>query len=181
MRLARDLILDLLIEDPDAVPPNVRGLAIVQLTDKIELLSGRPTGRLERVASDETPEQRWVNHLRSLGVEPPRQLTAGEVREIGLGGEETPAIGDGVGELGTDTESEVSAVDTRCSASSSTSPPTSLTGKMIAEGDGSDGDSSTAQAPRRGGDACVDPGEPSQSHSEPSKFLPIGPMPPPAQ
>lgn len=80
LRLAADLQLERLHENPEIVPPHVIALAVSQLIDKAELLDGRATTRTEHTERVEIHGD-WNTFLeQALPTE--RQLTGEQVTEI---------------------------------------------------------------------------------------------------
>lgn len=89
LRRGSTLLVDLVVENPESVPPPMRGLVASQLIDKAELLDGRATGRVEH-----TERIRFDDFESFIEQQLPteKELPAGAVREIGLPGGESPPI-----------------------------------------------------------------------------------------
>lgn len=108
MRTAIDLQIDRLIDQPENVPMNVAGLLVSQLVDKMELIAGRATQRVESVERVDIYAN-WQTIVQ--------QHLAPESSGIGLNGGNLPAI---EGELVADDE-PLSAADTDAESDASAS------------------------------------------------------------
>ena len=75
LRSAADKLVDLVDDNPESVPANVRCLAASQLLDKAQLLDGCATSRIEKVERIDIYSD-WEEVIQ-------KHLEAGKVREIG--------------------------------------------------------------------------------------------------
>lgn len=86
MQSAADKLVEQIHDSPESVPWNVKALAASQLQDKVELLAGRPTDRVERQEHVNIHEE-WKVYIEQVTAEAKAEaidIDSAKVPETGL-------------------------------------------------------------------------------------------------